>query len=649
LTFFCLREDFLQLVGKLLFKLKLKPHLQSTEVIMKNNRRIFFLNLSIAGALFSSSCMQRKFNNRSDLKEALGRFNSPESLGLSENALDWNSIRLETKGERPRAWSDTWWPHYSKGLADRYILRKSQHKSENLTGRGAVISQFTEQFSKAVNRNDPKELALLSPAEKYDFLMSDNNIPKSLQDKLLKYSEKYSNSLASAALLSLEDKLEKLGEYDENYKSLNSEYAREANASAATFKPLLDEGRALANELQKYLPLSMHDWTLWLDTFSWAHDDEWAWMGICNGWSPAALREAKPKHSVMAVRGSKRILLTEGDIRGLLSWVWGWQFPSQTLGAGVRCDASESRTIVKNKRIIDGRLCEGKGSRPGRCVAANTIFIHQDDPFAGVPGRTVRFGFAPQNNQTHEAVLKKQLSNAYFEAEVKDLSSGIKKNLLIQMTQACRDMNAGLFHAALIDLVGRRKTGFVVDADRYTQVWNQPVHAYEMTYLPIAKSNGTVEAGGVPVAVQDVKDDPYAAFRADKTNTLVQVRTKVIYAAEKGPLATYNPNGSDEIEEEMVADYTLEIGKDGKIIGGEWGLLPSTPNVKPLKASNSSAPVAPDFIWNYPDNATAEGPLVDYKIIKKIHKCSISASQTGLFDLTPFVPQPLSYFECVLD
>jgi hypothetical protein len=210
-------------------------------------------------------------------------------------------------------------------------------------------------------------------------------------------------------------------------------------------------------------------------------------------------------------------------------------------------------------------------------------------------------------------------------------------------------MNAGLFHAALVDLVARRKTGFVVDADRYTQVWNQPVFAYDMSYLPIAKSNGQIEASGVPVKLENVQNDPYAAFRASKANSIVQVRTKVIYAAEKGPLPMYKADGSDEIQDEMTVDYTLEIDAAGKIVGGEWGLLPNTPGVKPLRTANSSAPVAPDFIWNYPDNSQPEGALVDYKILKKLHKCALSTSQTGLFDLTPYVAEPVPYVECVLD
>ncbi|MFZ9520721.1 MAG: hypothetical protein ACO3A4_09605 [Silvanigrellaceae bacterium] len=603
----------------------------------------------IIAALAISGCVQRKFNNQGELKEAMGNFNSAESLGLSPGALDWNSIRAETKGERPKAWSDTWWPHYSKGIADRYILRSSGKKSENLSGRGAVPGKFVEQYLAAVAKADPKELALLSPAEKYDFLMARESIPAGLGAKLSQQSRAYSGSTAETILLGLEDKLEKLGQYDESYKTLNAEYAREANGKAATFRPLLKEGSTLNGELKRFLPLTTHDWTLWLDTFSWAHDEEWAWMGICNGWSPAALREQKPLQSVLVSKGSKKVLFTEGDIRGLLSWVWGWQFPAQTLGAGVRCDAAESRTLVKNKRIIDGRLCEGKGSRPGHCVAANTIYIGNDNAFAKVPGRTIRFGLDPQNRNTHEATLKAALPNAYYEAEVSDLSSGEKRTLLIQITQACRDMNAGLFHAALVDLVGRRKSGFVVDADRYTQVWNQPVYAYEMTYLPILKTDGSTAPAGTPVDVKDVLNDPFAEFRAEKTSAIVQVRAKVIYASENGPFAKYDSSGAQETHEELVADYTIEINNKGKIIGGEWGLLPGTPGVKPLKASNSTAAVAPDFIWNYPENAKPEGELVDYATLKKIHGCSLKTSSSGQFDLSPFVEKPLPYVECSLD
>jgi len=492
-------------------------------------------------------------------------------------------------------------------------------------------------------------LALLSPAEKYDFLTSREQVKDDFIARLAKYTAKHRGTPAEKVLLSLEDKLEKLGQYDDNYKALNQEYAKEANASAATFKPLLSEGLALNEEIKKLLPVTAHDWNLWLETFTWAHDEEWAWMGICNGWSPAALREAQPRHSVMAIRGGKKILLTEGDIRGLLSWVWGWQFPQQTLGAGVRCDANESRTIVKDKRIVDGRLCEGKGSRPGRCVSANTIYISSDDTFAKVPGRRVTFGLDPQNRSSHQATLKAFLGNAFYEAEVTDLSSGTKRTLLIQLTQACRDMNPGLFHAALVDLIGRRKLGFVVDADRFTQVWNQPVFGYELTYLPVLKKNGSEASAGVPIQLAEVKDDPYAAFRSEKAEKIVQVRAKVIFGSENGPFASYGTDGSKETHEEMVVDYTIELSREGQIVGGEWGLLPGTPRVKALRASNSTAPVAPDFIWNYPENSQPLGELVDYEIVKKIHGCSTRSGATQSFDLRPHVEQPLTYVECKLD
>lgn len=594
----------------------------------------------------TSGCQKRKYN--SGIKEALGDFNSPESLGLSNDAMNWQQIKSQTKGERAQAWSDTWWPHTAKGIADRYTLRKAKKESENLNGRNILLGNFVEQYRRTVEKNDAKEMALLSPAEKYDYLTTSKPLPADLSKKLSAHAQKYTASSAEKALLSLEDKLERLGEYDDTYKALNQEYAKEANANAANFRPLLSEGTEINTSLKNYMPVTAHDWGLWLDTFSWAHDEEWAWMGICNGWSPAALREEKPRHAVMVTRGKRKVLLTEGDIRGLLSWVWGWQFPSQTLGAGIRCDANQSKTIVKDKRIIDGRLCEGNGSRVGRCVAANTIYIGADNPFAGIPNRVVRFGFDPANRDTHEAVLKAQLGNAYYEAEVKDLSSGQKKKLLIQLTQACRDMNAGLFHAALVDLVARRKTGFVVDADRYTQVWNQPVYAYEMTYLPILRRDGSTAAAGEPVAVGEIKNDPYSAFRSAQASKIVQVRTKVIYAAENGPFVTYGNDGKKEIHEEMLVDYTIEIDQNGKIVGGEWGLLPDTPLVRPMRASNASAPVAPDFIWNYPENSAPTDGLVNYKTLKQIHECSIRKPATGKFDLSPYVSELISYAECEL-
>lgn len=596
----------------------------------------------------AAGCQKRSFN-KGEFKESMGRYNSPESLGLSANALDWESIRTEVRGAREQAWSDTWWPHYSKGIADRYVLRNSGQKSENLSGRGVTISDYVSEYLGAVRKADPKELALLSPAEKYDYLMSDKAIPESLLRELEAYSKKHKGTSHESTLLKLEDKLERLGKYDEMYTTLNQEYARESKAAAAGFTPLLTEGQQLAEKLKPYLPITSHDWNLWLTTFSWAHDEEWAWMGICNGWSPAALREKKPLRSVMAIRGGKRVLFTEGDIRGLLSWVWGWQFPNQTLGAGVRCDASESKAIVKNRRIIDGRICEGKGSRSGRCVGANTIFIGTDDPFAEIPGRFLRFGFDAQNRKTHEAHLMTSLGNAYYEADIKDLKTGQKRRRLLQITQACRDMNPGLYHAALVDLVGRRKLGFVVDADRYTQVWNQPVFAYELTYLPIAKRDGTVASPGEPVALEDVKNDIYAEFRAEKTNRIVQVRSRVVYAAENGPFASYSPTGEQEHRQEVVSDYTLEITSKGKIIGGEWGLLPGTPGVKPLRESNSSAPAAPDFIWNYPEGASPNSDLMNYGIVKKIHDCSTSPAAVTRFDWAPWQGTPLSYSECALD
>ena len=200
--------------------------------------------------VFFAGCQKRSFN-KGEIKEAMGRFNSPESLGLSTNALNWESIKNQVREAREQAWSDTWWPHYSKGLADRYILRSTLQKSEHLSGRGVTISEFVHQYLQTIQKADLKEMALLSPAEKYDFLMSQKSIPQTLIEELSAYTKKHRGTVHETILLKLEDKLERLGKYDEMYQQLNQEYARESKAAAPGFSPLLNEGNALASKLKE--------------------------------------------------------------------------------------------------------------------------------------------------------------------------------------------------------------------------------------------------------------------------------------------------------------------------------------------------------------------------------------------------------------
>jgi hypothetical protein len=141
-------------------------------------------------------------------------------------------------------------------------------------------------------------------------------------------------------------------------------------------------------------------------------------------------------------------------------------------------------------------------------------------------------------------------------------------------SENCRDVNAGALHVVLSNMIGIHSQGFVADVDRFNDVWNQPVVAYESKLHE-----------DVPVNATDLRQGIHRKVR---------VTTKMIYGDE---LEFY--------DEELVAEghigfvskdpvtgtpaqtwgeknyeYILELDAAGRIVGGEW-------------ISQSR----PDFIW----------------------------------------------------
>jgi len=141
----------------------------------------------------------------------------------------------------------------------------------------------------------------------------------------------------------------------------------------------------------------------------------------------------------------------------------------------------------------------------------------------------------------------------------------------------CSDVNAGAFHVVLASMIGINSHGFVADVDRFNDVWNQPVTAYESKIV-----------GEVPLNNADLKNGVYKK---------VQIKTEMVYGDE---LDFYSP----ELESEGVLsfvskkpvtgtasqmftskryEYILELNNQGQIIGGEW-ISESRPDMLWLKA-----------------------------------------------------------------
>ncbi len=125
------------------------------------------------------------------------------------------------------------------------------------------------------------------------------------------------------------------------------------------------------------------------------------------------------------------------------------------------------------------------------------------------------------------------------------------------------DLNAGAFHIVISNKLGLEKQGFLMDVDRFKEVWNQPVVGFKSK-----------------VVAYDLRPQSGAA-----TNTVREVRiaTELFFVNESDP--TWGPvyGTKDQIVSKRDLQYRLELDAAGRIIGGEW-----------------ESRERPDFLWNKP-------------------------------------------------
>lgn len=128
----------------------------------------------------------------------------------------------------------------------------------------------------------------------------------------------------------------------------------------------------------------------------------------------------------------------------------------------------------------------------------------------------------------------------------------------LKNTEHCNDTNAGSFHLALSNDIGRLDRGFIMDLVRDNEVWNHPIFAYEsavLRHIPRASRGAAIG-----------------------TESEVELETRVYYVGS----GDYAFELEDPATYTRTADYRykLELDKNGAIIGGSW-------------VSDNQ----PDFIW----------------------------------------------------
>jgi hypothetical protein len=155
-------------------------------------------------------------------------------------------------------------------------------------------------------------------------------------------------------------------------------------------------------------------------------------------------------------------------------------------------------------------------------------------------------------------------------------------------TAECNDTNAGTFHIVLTNQISKRNEGFIIDRTRDMEVWNQPVYGYQTQIL------GQRNGAGPNAAPGTVKE--------------VSVETALFYIGETYP--RYSEKLNEKAVKSVIYRYTLELNKEGQIIGGEW-----------------ISYERPDFIYKQ----TVPGFSGFFKPLEEIYKRSTGAKNPAVY------------------
>lgn len=128
----------------------------------------------------------------------------------------------------------------------------------------------------------------------------------------------------------------------------------------------------------------------------------------------------------------------------------------------------------------------------------------------------------------------------------------------------CADTNAGAFHVVLANLIGVYSKGFVADVDRFNDVWNQPVVAYDSNFheeYPVTASdfkNGIAKRVRVTTVMSYGDELEFHTPELEAEGTLGFVSKDPVSGTQRQVIATKN------------YEYILELDSFGQIVGGTW-------------------------------------------------------------------------------
>ncbi len=541
--------------------------------------------------LFSSACSQLE-SPKAHLSEAADSNSDFARLKLRK-ALSYDEISAVKSVKKPTLpWTDTYWP-----LNEKSVARRWDSSSDSMSFANFLSSQLQAAKDKAVN-------PLLSPADKYDIL----------------YRWRHGRTLDETEFQAKVDSFASI----ENKLDLNAELSINRSLMKDTHK-LLRSGSM--ESLRQDFPLSSDSFLSYLqyaanDSYSLLNlpnsGEDWSWMGSCHGWAPAALMEETPKHSVMVKFDEQEVLLSEGDIRGLLTKAWADHSPSEEqFFLGRRCEENMAKVTGE---IPHGEKGKGFYGEIKRADGKSGFYVRSELflPYLNGSQRVYPVNYGDNDEVQGYLIESYKGSRSYNYVLVQDLDSVAK---YVQKTgdvafevipevkmYGCWDVNPAAYHIALMEKIGKDGVGLVMDRTRTGQVWNQPVFAADFNI-------------GALKSIEEVLN---SNKRAAGTRYVAEVRTVVKWVGEPSvPHMSYTAEFDQQHVKESVYTYVLEFDRNKRVIGGEWGTL--------LKTDPSQ--VTPDFIYGFTKGSKPKDDLTqgfDYSgILSQIHACSLTKETDG--------------------
>lgn len=152
----------------------------------------------------------------------------------------------------------------------------------------------------------------------------------------------------------------------------------------------------------------------------------------------------------------------------------------------------------------------------------------------------------------------------------------------------CFDTNPASLHLTLLNQIGLKDRGFVVDATAAAEVWNYPVVGYKSTYFNPQTFLQTDNLNLAMVAKDQFTIDKFKAHRSNRTAYVVGVSLELTHLNETGPSRSVQVKPATLTQRYI---YDLELDSEFNVVGGEWYTR-----------------THPDFIWGYAADAVPLAP-----------------------------------------